>query len=195
MTMIAPNKQNYLVLQKRLKTFQNGHKLLQEKRNGLIVSFVDLAKKGKELEKKISSKMKKVIANYDESLTFVSSSKLFDAIEQVPATKLDVSMKRISGVKVKDLHIDVNVPKRDNLKPDLQESLNQMTQNLPALLELINLKTTVERLANEILKTNRQISAIENKVEDTEGQIKWVKSVLDEKSNLEKSVLITIFGN
>ena len=45
-------------------------------------------------------------------------------------------------------------------------------------------------MAYEILKTNRQISNIEKKIEEFTHQIKWIQSTLQEKDNLEKSTLI-----
>jgi vacuolar-type H+-ATPase subunit D/Vma8 len=50
--MIAPNKQNLILLKNQKKVTQNGYKLLKEKRAGLIVYFLELSKKGKELKRK-----------------------------------------------------------------------------------------------------------------------------------------------
>ncbi len=192
--MLAPNKQNLLLLKKQKNTYKNGHKLLQEKRNGLILSFLNLSRKGKEMEQKMSKDLSKILSLYDKNLSFISAKAILDNLTNEPAVNLTVKKKRLSGVQVQDLQIEVNPPKREIFKQGIRTSLEKMGQYLPTLLELVQLRQTCASLGIEILKTGRQISAIEGRIEETEAQVKWIKSTLDEKSNLEKSILITIFG-
>ena len=192
--MITPNKQNLLASKKQLKTLENGHKLLEEKRNGLIVSFIDLCRRGKELEREVGSGLDTILSKYNQSLAFVSTDELVSKLDRVAATNLSVKKKRVSGVAIKELSIDVKNPERTGIKSDIKDSLSSMGGYMPKLIELIQLKNTCDKIAKEILKTNRQISAIDGKIENTKGNIKWIKQVLEEKSNLEKSVLINIFG-
>lgn len=192
--MIAPNKQNLLLLKGQKKTFQNGHKLLKEKRNGLIVSFLELSRRGRDLEKKLSKDLQSFLSVYEKSLTFVSAESLLENIDKTPALGLEVKKKRLSGVSVRDLSITIKPPKRTNLRKDLNVSLNQAAKIFPLLMELIQLKLNCEKMAHEILKTNRQISNIEKKIEEFGEQVKWIQSTLQEKDNLEKSTLIKIFN-
>lgn len=192
--MIAPNKQNLLTLEKQKKSYQNGHKLLKEKRNGLVLSFLELSRRGKKLEQSLSGDLKNFLALYERSLTFVSSNSLLENIESIPSLDLEVKKKRFSGVYIKDLFLKVMTADRLNLRSELRSSLNVFGELFPRLLELVQLKLSCQEVAKEILKTNRQIANIEKKVEEFEATIKWMRATLQEKENLEKSVLIKIFN-
>ncbi len=192
--MIAANKQNLLLLKSQKKLVQNGHKLLKEKRSGLIVTFLNLSKKGKELEKKISSEVQKALEIYSQSITFTDTLSLLKLLTQVPALKLDTQKKRISGVYVQNLNLKVKPPKREKIKTGISKGLNSFAKYLPILLELIQLKLNCQKIAEEITKTNRQISNLEKKIENIEDDIKFINSALQEKQNLEKATLIKIFN-
>jgi H(+)-transporting ATP synthase subunit D len=192
--MIAANKQNLLLLKSQKKLVQNGHKLLKEKRSGLIVTFLDLSKKGKELEKKISSEIKKALEIYSQSITFTDTLSLLNLLEAIPALKLNTQKKRISGVYVQNLNLQVKPPTRNKIKVGITKGLNNFAKYLPILLELIQLKLNCQKIAEEITKTNRQISNLEKKIENIEDDIKFINSALQEKQNLEKATLIKIFN-
>ncbi len=192
--MIAANKQNLLLLKSQKKLVQNGHKLLKEKRSGLIVTFLNLSKKGKELEGKISSEVQKALEVYGQSITFTDTLSLLNLLSPVPALKLDTQKKRISGVYVQNLNLKVKPPKRKKIKAGISKGLNNFAKYLPILLELIQLKLNCQKIAEEITKTNRQISNLEKKIENIEDDIKFINSALQEKQNLEKATLIKIFN-
>jgi vacuolar-type H+-ATPase subunit D/Vma8 len=192
--MLAPNKQNLLLLKRQAKTMANGYKLLKEKRTGLVVTFLDLARQGQQLENQIQGKIRRVLNNYRQSMTFVSRENLVENLENLPNTKLVVSKQRISGVYVDQLHLDVASPDRPNLKPDLNQSLKLFAGSFGGLIKLSQIKLNCQKIALEIQKTNRQIASLEGKIEETKAQIKFIKDTLDEKANLEKATLIHIFG-
>jgi vacuolar-type H+-ATPase subunit D/Vma8 len=188
--MLAPNKQNLLIVKSQLKLVNNGMKLLKEKRSGLIFTFLDMARKGKVLEQNVSKEIQIILSLYESSLTFTSSESLILALENIPTTKLSIEKKRISGVYVDLLKIIVKRPVRKFLKPSLKISLDFFANYFPILLELTQMKLNTKRIASEILKVNRQISNLERKVEDILAQIKYIQNSLMEKENFEKSVLI-----
>lgn len=191
--MLAPNKQNLLILKIQKKLVGNGHKLLKEKRSGLILTFLKFAKRGRDLEREVSFNLQKILKTYAGGLTFISSQSLLNFLTPIPSLNLKVAKKRISGVYVDDLNLELKIPSRKNLKTFLNQTLRAFASFFPKLVSLSNLKINCQRVAREIEKTNRQIQNLENKIENIDNEIKFIETALNEKSNLEKATLIKIF--
>jgi vacuolar-type H+-ATPase subunit D/Vma8 len=192
--MLAPNKQNLLYLKKQKKVIANGLKLLREKRTSLVVMFLDLARKGRDLEQQLSRDLQQVLDRYKLSTTFASGSKLIEALAPQPALGLEVVKKRTSGVYLSHLELGLKLPERENIKLDLREGLTNFGKFFPLVLEVSQLKLNCTRISQEIEKTNRQISNLENRMEDLKAQEKFIATSLNEKANLEKATLIKLFG-
>ena len=192
--MLAPNKQNLLLLKGQKKTIASGYKLLKEKQTGLILTFLDLARKGKALEKEVSGNLNVLIAEYLTSLGLIPSQSLINALPSIACMDLDVTKKRISGVYIEFLTLHLNIPRRPLLKSNIATSLTNFGEYFPSILELSQLKINCQNIANEIKKVNRQIANLDQKIISIESEIKYITNVLNEKANLEKAVLIKLFG-
>jgi vacuolar-type H+-ATPase subunit D/Vma8 len=191
--MIAPNKQNLIYLGNQKKTTQSGYKLLKEKRAGLIKYFLELSKTGKEIETEILNNHAK---NISKSISFLSIYNIYQLNSYLfgqPAIYSNISKKRVSGVYIDSIHIEVLQQVRDKLKNIVQNSLNNFSLSFPLLVKLAQLKLNCKYLAEEILKTNRQIANLEKKIQDINMTIKRIKSILNDKENLEKGILIKLF--
>jgi H(+)-transporting ATP synthase subunit D len=191
--MLAPNKQNLILLKNQKKLLKNGHKLLKEKRTGLIISFLEMANEGKALELAMRKSLKYVIQNYRQSLAFTSTAALSEAIEPRAVHNLDIQRKRISGVYMDRFFYEGADPERKGIKPTIRQPLSEFARIFKQLLTLSQLKINIQRVAYEIQKTSRQIVNLERKIEDTADQIKYITMMLNEKANFEKATLIKIF--
>lgn len=192
--MISPNKQNLILLKQQKKLTQNGHKLLKEKRNGLIINFLQICKEGKSLEQELLSKINGFLEKYNGITSFISTSQLLDALTKTPGLSLMVEKKRLSGVYINQFILTVEPPQRELLKKVLQDVLSNFGELFKGIVELSQTKINAENISLEIHKTNRQISNLEQKIEQIEQDIKYIKSALMEKENYEKSVLMKIFN-
>lgn len=192
--MLAPNKQNLLILKNQNTLIASGHKLLKEKRTGLINTFLKLAREGKILEKKVSSEFEKILINYKQASYFVDKGNLFEKLSPVSTVELEITKKRISGVRVENIDIVVEATVNNDLKPKLKTALWKFANFFPELMKLEQNKLTCQKIAQEIHKVNRQINNLDKKIEDIQAQIKQIKQVLQEQSNLEKATLIKIFN-
>jgi V/A-type H+/Na+-transporting ATPase subunit D len=193
--MLAPNKQNLLLLRGQIKVVNNGLKLLKEKRNGLIAMFLSIAKEGKVLEYKLQSDQQKILSLYNKSMTFTSTESLLSALQPKSAKELKILRKRVSGVYIESLDIKIYPQTRNNLKINLRKSLGAFANSFADILKVSQLRLNITRVSNEIQKTNRQINNLEIRLENIKTQIKYINSALSEKENLEKATLIKIFSN
>ena len=195
--MISPNKQNLILLKQQNKLTCNGYKLLTEKRNGLILSFLNMAREGRAAEKKLLEKIKGYLERYRGASAFVSSEELLDELNLLTKNeglRILLRKKRLSGVYVHEFTVSAVPPEREQLKPVLQHLLTNFAGLFQEVLRVSQLKINVAKLAQEIHKTNRQLSNLEQKIGQIESNIKYIKAALMEKENYEKSVLMKIFN-
>ena len=195
--MISPNKQNLILLKGQNKLTRNGHKLLTEKRNGLIISFLEMSREGQRVEAKLQEHIQGYLAKYNGATAFVSSQDLLqelNALTKNEGLRILLEKKRLSGVYINEFLVSVLPPERESLKPVLREILTNFGELFKEILKVSQLKLNVENLANEIHKTNRQLSNLEQKIAQIESDIKYIKAALMEKENYEKSVLMKIFN-
>ena len=191
--MLAPNKQNLLLLKTNLKNQKNGLALLNEKRTGLIIVFLQLCNQGKQLEKSVNEKRKVTISNYLKNLLLVSPTNLNLSLHQKPSLEIKLSKKKISGVHLKQIDSLLNIPNNKHIRVKIQNSLISFAIIFPKLISLSKLKDNCLSLALEIKKVNRQILNLETKIEETNANVKWIQQSLMEKSNLEKATLLKLF--
>lgn len=192
--MLSPNKQNLILLKQQSKLTKNGYKLLQEKRNGLIINFLKISREGKHAEHQLLRKLEGFTSRFESVTAFVSSNELLEVLTKKAAMSLTIDKKRLSGVYVNQFDLVVQPPIREPLKESLHNVLHQFGPLFKEIVELSQMKSNVENLAQEIHKTNRQISNLEQKIESIAANIKYIKSALMEKENYEKSVLMKIFS-
>ncbi len=191
--MIAPNKQNLILLKGQKKLLANGYKLLKEKRTGLIVTFLEMANEGKSLEIELREYLNTVVTNYRVATRFMSGDSISNSFQVDPKYHLSINRKRISGVYVTLLKINMQVLGNSNLKPALIKTFTHFNYLFPKLVLLGQKRINILRVAAEIKKTSRQIINLERKIENTNGDLKYVKMMLMEKDNFEKATLIKIF--
>jgi len=192
--MLAPNKQNLLKLKNQIKTYQSGHKLLKEKQNGLIKLFLDMAPEGKNLGQQLSTELGSVVQSYLQAVTYTSTQDIEKNLPFIPVSSLQLRKRRISGVYIEQLDIDIKSPTRKKLRSTISKPMKTFGEYFPILLKVSQLRINCQRIASEIIKTNRQIANVENKIDDTNNQIKYINELLSDLENMNKATLKRIFN-
>lgn len=193
--MIAANKQNLLIVKHQKKLMQQGQRLLQEKRTSLIITFMDMASEGKQIEQSLSKHWRRFLSQYGAIMTFMSARALLKELPPVPCSSFSFSRKKIASVPIYHLNYAVKPPARPDIRQNVQSVLELFANNFPLLLKIAQLKINCELLSQEIIKTNRQINNVKKRIETVGAEEKYIKSTLMEKSNLEKAILINLFRN
>ena len=190
--MIAPNKQNLIQLNNQKKATLNGYKLLKEKRAGLIKYFLGLSKEGKKYELNNQN-------NYDFAFSTAKLFSIYDIDDlnsyllKSSESSICVLKKRVSGVYITTIEVETNIILQNRLKEITQNKLIHFSEIFPNIIKLTQLKLNCKLIAEEISKTNRQILNLEKKIEDINTTTKKIKSILSDKENLEKSILVKLF--
>jgi len=201
MEKIKPTRIELIKLKIRLKTSERGHKLLKEKRDGLMKKFMEIIKEAKvkriEMEEKLS--------NSGKDFAIISSPFSPKEVEQfflLPSMKAEVSMeeKNIMGVK-----IPVFSCQACKIDPDeksysyfffpigMEKSIKEFENTFSLMLELANIEHSARLLSFEIEKTRRRVNALEYIIIPQIIQnIKLIRSKLDENERAEKIIRLII---
>lgn len=188
--MLPNNKQTLILLKKRQKTLESGHKLLNEKKNILINIFLDLCTKGAELEKRTVNSG--VLENYYSVVSLIDIESLIKKLKIESVVNLKLSHKKVAGIQIQEVSLNIKNLTR-NLKPQIQTVFHSFNIFFETIFQISLLKQNTTKIASAIIQTNRQILNLEKKIEQNQAQIKHIKQALSEKENAEKAVMIKIF--
>jgi V/A-type H+-transporting ATPase subunit D len=193
---VKPTRQEFLRLKKKTKTAEKGHKLLKDKRDGLIREFLVVVKDALRLRKELDQDLIKVMQFFQFAETR-TSKKLLEEIAVTSEAKAFVTLarKNIMGVIVSEITADVKgnplsygiieTPK------DIDEAIFTLQKIFPDLMKLAELEFTARRLAEEIEKTRRRVNALEHVlIPEMKNDMKYIKGKLDETTRQEKVTLM-----
>jgi len=164
---VNPTRVNLLSLKGKLKTAQKGHKLLKDKRDGLIQRFMAIIKETEQLRSRVDDKLGNAFHSYVRSSSMVNK-KMLDTAFLVPgsAVSLNVSTDKVMAVSVPQFEIDKSGTSFSygflETQGDMDNAVRELDDVFTDLVKLAELEKTIERLADEIEKTRRRTNALEH---------------------------------
>ncbi len=167
MLKVNPTRINLLNLKKELKTALKGHKLLKDKRDGLMQRFMEVIHETRQLRSEIDVDVKRALQSYTRAGSMMTP-KLLEAAFLMPDAKidLDVSTHSVMSVPIPVFKIEKSGSAMSygylDTNGDLDVATKQIEDVFPRLIRLAELEKTVENLAEEIERTRRRVSALEN---------------------------------
>ena len=187
---VNPTRMELKKMKIRYANARRGHKLLKDKRDGLMKQFLETVRQNKELREKVEASLSGV---YD-SLTIagaVSGPRVLEESLMLPKKqgKLDVRYRNVMSVTVPDFGLEViGKDAQDSYNyglaftsGELDASLAQMSAIMEDMVALAESEKTVQLLAQEIEKTRRRVNALEYiMIPKYLATIKSIKMKLDE---------------
>jgi V/A-type H+-transporting ATPase subunit D len=176
-----------LRLKNRKKLAERGHDLLREKRDSLVMEFFNTIAEIKESRENVERALAeaftaltqaKMIMGPVKVLEFTSASGIY--------AELGISTRSMMGVTVPVLSIKQEVPELPYSLADSSTRLDLMStkfgEALRAIVRLAEIESTVKRLAIEIERTKRRVSALESVViPRLDATARFVKLALEER--------------
>lgn len=198
MEKVKPTRIELLNLRNKLKKSQRGHKLLKEKRDGLMSNFMGIVREAKEKRKEMEEKL----ASAGKDFALASAGFSQKEIEQFfldPSSevKVKINQKNIMGVKIPLFECEVK-KKQENYSYfsfpiRMEQSLKKFQGLLSLMLELASIEHAARLLSFEIEKTRRRVNALEYIViPQVEKNIKYISSKLDEDERFDKIVRMKV---
>lgn len=184
---VNPTRMELLKLKRRLKIAQKGHKLLKEKRDGLMKEFMQIIKDAKNtrdlLEEKLSVTFKSYI-NANANMTPQTIETAGKLTQQ--KLKIETEIKNIMSVKIPIFKIDF---KGDWLSygfydtsSELDKSIINLNSSIPLMFQLSQIEKSAQLLATEIEKTRRRVNALEHVlIPSLNETIKYISMKLSEQ--------------
>lgn len=185
---VNPTRINLLNLKKNLKIAQRGHKLLKDKRDGLMKEFMDIIREAKNLRQALNSQISEAFRLF----VLASSIMPFKTLEtafSMPTmkTKVTSETKTVMSVKTPKLTLE----KEGNpfsysfleTSGDLDGFMVKIEKILPDMIRLAEFEKTAESLAEEIEKTRRRVNALENTmIPNLKDTIRFITQRLEEQA-------------
>ncbi len=166
---VNPTRMELGKLKKRLATARRGHKLLKDKCDELMKTFLESVRENKELRIKVE----KAVGNVHSSFTVASALTSGEIIEEsliYPKNEgeLTISTRNIMSVNVPEYEFRMK-KETDGLfsygfaftSGELDSAVDELNGILPDLLKLAEVEKRSQMLAEEIEKTRRRVNALE----------------------------------
>ncbi len=154
---------------KSIRLAENGHKLLKQKRDVLVLEFFKILQKAKDLRQDLNKQL-------ETSFKSLALAQAYDGLFEVEAIALGV--KSAPGVEVKSKNVmGVNIPeiKGSSVSKTLEqrgysivgstaridEASASFENSLDIVLKLAESENALKRLIKEIEKTKRRVNALD----------------------------------
>ena len=185
---VSPTRIALLSLKKELKVARKGHKLLKDKRDGLVKKFMAIIFEAKSLRESVEARLGSAFDSYTRASGMASAAALNTAF-MVPNAKvqLGVRVNSVMSVKVPVFTISKTGSAFSygmfETTGDLDNAIVKFDEVFVDILRLAELEKTAENLAEEIEKTRRRVSALENvRIPNLNDTIKFITMQLDERA-------------
>ncbi|MBQ1916248.1 MAG: V-type ATP synthase subunit D [Lachnospiraceae bacterium] len=199
---VNPTRMELTRQKKKLQTALKGHKLLKDKRDELMRSFLDLVREDKVLREEVEAEIKKanksfVLAGSQMSKEAVSVA--FMAPKQ--EVSVDVSTKNVMSVEIPVFKTQFRGSDEGDFYPygyaftsaDLDEGVGTLSKLLPKLLKLAESEKSCQLMAAEIEKTRRRVNALEHVlIPQTQENIRYITMKLDENERSSQVRLMKV---
>jgi len=194
-----------LQLKRKLITAKRGHKLLKEKRDGLMKEFLKIIKEAKSLREKIDINLNIafkdfIFASADMSPQEMESALAYPAQEVI----LEASTKNVMSVDIPvfKYHTKGTITGKENeflcyslatTHSGLDTSLKTLSETLADMIKLAEIEHSASLLASEIEKTRRRVNALEYVfIPNTEETIKYISAKLNEQERSSITALMKV---
>ncbi|MCK5027198.1 MAG: V-type ATP synthase subunit D [Candidatus Pacebacteria bacterium] len=185
---VNPTRITLLKLKKELAVAKKGYKLLKDKRDGLMKNFMGIVRDARKLRESIESRLGDAFAEYAVASSLLHN-KTLGAAFLIPGaqTELDVKVKSVMSVQVPEFTL-----KKEgsffsysmlDTTGDLDNALVRFEEVFADIVKLAELEKTAENFAEEIERTRRRVSALENtRIPNLSDTIHFIAQQLEERA-------------
>lgn len=192
---VNPTRQELLKLKIKVKTAERGWKLLKEKRDGLMKSFMAIIREAKELRVKLEEELGDgfkyfILASAQMRPSEVRESIMWPGMK----TSLKAATKNVMSVEIPELEYheegDWLSYSISTTSSALDKSIETFALSLKHMVKLAEIEHSAKLLAEEIEKTRRRVNALEYVfIPDIRETIKYITAKLNEQ---ERGAIVSL---
>ncbi len=166
---VNPTRMELIKLRRRIKLAKRGHKLLKEKRDGLMKHFMGLVRRSRELREEVDAELEKAFHHMNLASALMSYSAMSNALA-VPSLlrEVDVSVQNVMSIKTPVFKVKENPNFKGRsygfvgTSSEVDFAVEAFEHILPKVIELAEIESHIKLLAKEIEKTRRRVNALEH---------------------------------
>ena len=191
---VKPTRSEELRLKERIELAENGHEILEKKRDGLIHEFMEVIDEAQEMNQELADL-------YSEAKLKMMLAKIYDGEDSIRANALaekqkiglETESQNIMGVVVPEIEsakIRRGVLDREygisSTSSRVDSTADKYEELLEKIVQAAETQTKILKLLNEIEKTKRRVNALEHKViPEMSGALEEVTQQLQERAREE----------
>ena len=187
---VNPTRMELTRLKKKLATATRGHRLLKDKRDGLMRQFLEMVRENKALREKVEAGIHAANKNFVMARS-VMSDELLNVSLMAPRQEiyLEAHTKNIMSVDIPEFEYNTKTSDENDIFPygyaftssDLDDAVKSLQDILSDMLKLAEVEKACQLMAAEIEKTRRRVNALEHvMIPDMQEKIKYIVMKLDE---------------
>lgn len=192
---VKPTRMELLNLKKRVKSAVRGHKLLKDKQDGLMKTFMEIIREAKSLRREIEQKLGGAFKNFMQASSMMLPEMMESALLYPSATtELEVKTKNVMSVYIPYFNLkqegDILNYGYIQTSGELDIALSAFQDAFPLMIKLAEIEKQAERLAAELETTRRRVNALEHKlIPDLKETVKFITMKLAET---ERSTVVGV---
>lgn len=169
---VKPTRSELLVIKRKIKLSETGHKLLKMKRDGLIMEFFRILSEAKDMRKKLIDLYRKAdekisIAECVDGAMAVRSA----ALARKSNPEIVLKTKNIMGVVVPQVEgksVRKKIDERGygliGTSPRIDEAAEAYETLVDWIIKAAEIETTMRKILDEIERTKRRVNALEYRI-------------------------------
>lgn len=192
---VKPTRSEELRLKERIELAENGHEILEKKRDGLIHEFMEVIDDAQEVNQELADL-------YSQAKLKMMMAKIYDGEDTVKAnamaaeqeTEISLEAQNIMGVKVPEIESENKIQRRildreygiSSTSSRIDSTADKYEELLEKIVDAAETQTKVLKLLDEIEKTKRRVNALEHKtIPEMKDAQQQVSQVLQERAREE----------
>ncbi|MFI3173797.1 MAG: V-type ATP synthase subunit D [Bacillota bacterium] len=198
---VNPTRMEMTRLKQQLKMATRGHKLLKDKLDELMKQFLDIVRENKRLREEAEKALESAYKDFVVAKAIIGEANVSAALmipQQTVAIK--VGQKNIMSVDVPVFDFQKSEGSHDiypygfvNTSGELDNAMLSFSAAMDPLLRLAESEKTAQLLAQEIEKTRRRVTALENvMIPNHIETIKYITLKLEENDRSSKTGVIKV---
>ena len=187
---ISPNRMELMRLRRELEVARRGHRLLKDKRDGMMQIFLELAQENVRLRADADTLLGQAAESMALARAVLQPEILGEALQLTSKpVEVTVRQKQVMAVDLPEITIDADLMEEKRMPQyglamtsgDVDVAVEKLGQALPALLKLASVEKQVQLLASELEKTRRRVNSLEHiLMPDLEENIRAIRMKMDE---------------
>ena len=184
---IAPTKSNLIRVKERLAFAEEGHDLLEQKREILVMELMQKLEQVKLLERDLDTRIKTAYPSLKRMLVVVGRERA-ERLSQDINYRFELKEKSVSIAGMNMSGLEVRLPNVElkyspvNSFAECDETVVEFFELLKICTELAAVRTITWRLAREVRKTQRRVNALEKMViPSASGTKVYIEAALEER--------------